>query len=152
MIMFGITTFTFVLGIIALVLDINFQFQATLLDNDQDEDPMHSPLMISFRGITATWATITRLMVSLHDAFISYATNDCLVYSERPYLCLAHSRSLGQKQAHHRHSSVFHSWGHRYIEGFLQSHHVLIWNHCSQLLPFVIFISLSRSSTLAKSN
>src|ERR1700761_610001 len=126
MIMFGITTFTFVLGIIALALDIKFQFQATLLDNGQDSDPFHSPLMISFRGITATWATITRLMVSPHDTLMSSATNDCSVYSERPYLRLAHSCSLGQRQAYHRHSSVLHSWGHRYREGILQSHYVLI--------------------------
>ena len=150
MIMFGVTTFIFVLGIIALVLSIIFQFQATLLDNEQG--PIDSSLLISFRGITTAWATVTRLMVRPRDALTSSAIKDCSVYSKRPYLRLAHSCSLGQRQAHYCHSSVLHLWGHRYVEGIHSSHYVLIWNQCSQLLPFVIFISPSRSSTLAKSN
>ena len=132
MIMFGITTSIFVLGTFGLVLSIIFQFQATLLDNE--DYPTNSSLLISFRGITTAWAAVTRLMVRPHDAFMSSAINDCSVYFKRPYMRLAHSCSMGQRQAHHRHSSALHPWGHRYIEGIAQSHYVLILNQCSQLV------------------
>src|ERR1700761_7553031 len=68
MIMFGITTFIFVLGIIALVLVIIFQLQATLLVFEQDST--NPSLVISFRGTSTAWATVTRLMVRPNDAFM----------------------------------------------------------------------------------
>ena len=124
MIMFGITTFTFVLGTFGLVLLIVFQFQATLLDNE--DYSTNSSLLISFQGTSTAWAAVTRLMVRPHNALISSAINDCPVYFKRPYMHLAHSCSMGQRQAHHRHSSALHPWGHRYIERIAQSHYVLI--------------------------
>ena len=68
--MFGITTFIFVLGIIALVLWITAQFQATLLVTESAVD---LSLFFSYRTIIRSQAPITRLMVRLHHAFISYA-------------------------------------------------------------------------------
>ena len=113
--MFGITTFIFILGITAQVLWIVFQFQATLLDVETAEDIDSSLLLSAFSTFTS-WATVTRLMVRPHHAFMSSAINGCSVYSKRHYLRLAHSGSLEQRQACLRHSSDLRPWGHRYIE------------------------------------
>lgn len=58
MIMFGITSFMFALGIITLVLETTVEFQYILLNSD--------PLKLAI--ISTVWATITRLMVRPPDA------------------------------------------------------------------------------------
>jgi hypothetical protein len=68
MFMYGITTFTFVLGIIELVLYLSLGFQEAQLFLN----PSAGNLWSSYHAnvIDAVGATITRLMVRLHDAFI----------------------------------------------------------------------------------
>ena len=63
MIMFGITTFMFALGIIALVLEttISFQTAAPIAD------------LSTYRTHYYVWATVTCLMVRFHDAFMQSA-------------------------------------------------------------------------------
>ncbi len=63
--MFGITTFMFILGIIALVLEraLGFQYMQLLLD------PTAANIWPSYRFLVVSIleATIARLMVRLHD-------------------------------------------------------------------------------------
>jgi hypothetical protein len=68
--MFGITTFMFALGIIALVLETAFGFQQMQLFLD----PTTTNVWSSYRTnvIIAVGATITRLMVRLHDPPIRF--------------------------------------------------------------------------------
>jgi hypothetical protein len=68
MFMFGITTLTFVLGIIDLVLYLSLGFQQAQLFLD----PSASNVWPSYHAnvIDAVGATIARLMVRLHVAFI----------------------------------------------------------------------------------
>jgi len=65
MFMFGITTFMFILGIIALVLEraLGFQYMQLLLD------PTAANIWPSYRFLVVSIleATIARLMVRLHD-------------------------------------------------------------------------------------
>ena len=70
--MFGITTLTFALGIIALVLETTLDFQTiqffdhiTLYDD-------------TFYGRYYAWETITCLMVRMSDALISLMSSDWL--------------------------------------------------------------------------
>ena len=64
MIMFGITTFTFALGTIALVLEITLGFHSIPPDGEY----AHSYKIYSY-----AWAIIVCLMVRLHGAFIPSA-------------------------------------------------------------------------------
>jgi hypothetical protein len=66
--MFGITTFQFALGIVALVLvtTLGFQTMRTILF-------LNSGLPLSFEITSYAWAGITCLMVCSHDPFISSA-------------------------------------------------------------------------------
>ena len=66
MFMFGITTFMFVLGIIALVLETALGFQQTQLFLDPTAGNVWSSYHTNV--IIAVGATITRIMVRLHDA------------------------------------------------------------------------------------
>jgi hypothetical protein len=81
MCMFGITTFIFTLGIIALVLEITLELMtanpSTLVDTLEN-------------NCYYAWATVTCLMVRLRDTFISDSINTCSVYSMRYNLRLAH--------------------------------------------------------------
>jgi hypothetical protein len=123
--MFGITTFMFALGIVALVLVITLEFKITQIIFSSTSD-------IYIDAYYYAWASITCLMVRwLGDSCpLLHSINGCSVYSMRYYLRLAHSGSLEQRQAHHRHSSALHSWDHRYIKGSLENRcPVLIWNH-----------------------
>jgi hypothetical protein len=82
MFMFGMTTFTFVLGIIELVLSLSAGFQqAQLFLNPSDGNVWSS---YKANVIFAVAATIERLMVRLRDAFIRPAQLNllCSVYSK----------------------------------------------------------------------
>ena len=68
MCMFGITTFMFALGIIALVLKTTLDL---ILFNTSITDAVEG---VYIRGVYYyVWATITCLMVRLHDAFMPSA-------------------------------------------------------------------------------
>ena len=69
--MFGITTFMFILGIIVMVLETALGFQQMQLFLD----PMSGNVWSSNRTnvIIAVGATITRMMVRLHDVSMSSA-------------------------------------------------------------------------------
>ena len=68
MIMFGITTFMFVLGIIALVLETTLGFlkAQSIFDPNHAED-------LPYRIYYYTWATITCLMVPFLDALMPFS-------------------------------------------------------------------------------
>jgi hypothetical protein len=68
MFMFGITTFTFVLGITELVLYLSLGFQQAQLFLDPSAGDVWSSYHTNV--IDAVGATIARLMVRLHDAFM----------------------------------------------------------------------------------
>ena len=66
--MFGITTFMFALGIIALVLVTTLQFlESQLLAPSLDPS---NDLWPSYFRHYNVWATIARLLVRSHDAFV----------------------------------------------------------------------------------
>jgi hypothetical protein len=117
MFMFGITTFMFILGIIALVLRDNSRVSA----NAVVAQPGRHGVWSSYRTnvVIAVGATITRLMVRSHCCPLD-STNSCSVYFKRYYLRLACCGSLEQRQTCHRHSSALHPWDHRYIKWILK--------------------------------
>lgn len=69
--MFGITTFMFILGIIAMVLETALGFQQMQLFLDPTSGNVWSSNRTNV--IVAVGATITRLMVRLHDTLIPSA-------------------------------------------------------------------------------
>lgn len=70
MLMFGITTFMFALGIIALVLETTLKFKIEKQTYDLFETYVYLPYDNSFFVCYYPWATITCLMVRLRDAFM----------------------------------------------------------------------------------
>jgi hypothetical protein len=79
MFMFGITTFTFVLGIIELVLSLSVEFQQGQLFLNRSDQNVWSSYKTNV--ILAVAATIERLMVRLRDAFIRPARLNLLLSS-----------------------------------------------------------------------
>jgi hypothetical protein len=143
MFMFGITTFMFVLGIIALVLETAFGFQQMQLFLDPTAGNVWSSARTNV--IIAVGATITRLMVRSARFFHAVCfINGSSVYSERYHLRLARGGSLEQRQARHRHPSALRPWDHRYTKWITHSRHpVLIGNLRFQLPPGVTLVSAS---------
>ena len=76
--MFGITTFMFILGIIAMVLETALGFQQMQLFLDPTSGNVWSSNRTNV--IIAVGATITRLMVRLHDTFMPSALAQLTVF------------------------------------------------------------------------
>ncbi len=70
MFMFGVTTFMFILGIIALVLETALGFQQMTLFLNPSSGSVWSSYQTNV--IIAVGATITRLMVRPHDTSMPY--------------------------------------------------------------------------------
>ena len=128
MVMFGVTTFMFVLGIIALVLETALGFQQMRLFLDPSASNVWSSYHTNI--IIAVGATITRLMVRSYTVrCLTQLTKGYSVYSQRYYMCLACGGTLEQRQTRHCHSSALHPWDDRYINAIPPNRHsVLIWN------------------------
>jgi hypothetical protein len=122
MFLFGITTFMFALGIIAMVLATILEFRLVMrLITGMPE----SPLIINCYYV---WEIITCLMVrcTILSCHPLDPINGCSVYSMRYYVCLAHGGYLERRQAHHRHPCALHPWDHRHVKRSSQNRHSVL--------------------------